>query len=156
MGPPQNWMSWTMPQYIGYELCSLPASAIPDCTLPGADFQIKRVFISDFSHAVNVVFDYIKRGKISVLSGNKEFFLSWEIYFCHFLLWDRLSRWPANSIAAKNSSVFREVRGDRRYLWCVINSEGLFGQYPNKYSKKKLPGSQHTDCHPFPPALWSS
>lgn len=63
-----------MPQYIGYKLCSLPASAIPDCTLPGADFQIKRVFISDFSHAVNVVFDYIKRGKISVLSGNKEIF----------------------------------------------------------------------------------
>lgn len=97
-----------------------------------------------------------REAKYRCLVEIKRFFLSWEIYFCHFLLWDRLSRWPANSIAAKNSSLFREVRGDRRYLWCVINSEGLFGQYPNKYSKKKLPGSQHTDCHPFPPALWSS
>lgn len=148
MGPPQSWVSWTMPQYIGCKLCSLPASAILDCTLPGADFQIKGVFILHFSHAVNVVFDYINRGKISVLSGNRDF-LSGEIYFCHFLLWGRLSRWPANSIAAKNSSLFQEVRGDRWYLWCVINSEGLFGQYPNKYSKKKLPDS-HNSTHRLP------
>lgn len=63
-----------MPQYIGYKLCSLPASAILDCTLPGADFQIKGVFILDFSHAVSVVFDYTNRGKILVLSANKEIF----------------------------------------------------------------------------------
>lgn len=32
----------------------------------------------------------------------------------------------------------------RWYLWCVINSEGVFGQYPNKYSKKKLPDSHNS------------
>lgn len=144
MGPPESWMSWTMPQYSEHKLCSLPTSAVLDCTLSGADFQIKRVFISDFSHAVNVVFDYINRGKISVLSGNKEIFLSEEIYFCHFLLWGGLSRWPANSIVAKNSLLFWKVRGDRWYLRCVIHSEGLFGQYHNKYSKKKLPDSHNS------------
>lgn len=63
-----------MPQYIGYKLCSLPTSAILERTLPGADFQIKGVFILEFSHAVSVVFDYINKGKISVLSANKEIF----------------------------------------------------------------------------------
>lgn len=63
-----------MPQYTGYKLHSPPTSAILDCTLPGADFQIKGVFILDFSHAINVVFDYINSGKISALSANKETF----------------------------------------------------------------------------------
>lgn len=81
-----------MPQCIGCKLCSLPASAVLGHTLPGADFQIKGVFILDFSHAVNVVFGYIKRGKIPAPSAHKEIFSKSGIYFCHFLLWGRLSR----------------------------------------------------------------
>lgn len=69
-----------MPQYTACKLCSLPASAVLDRTLPGADFQIKGVFILDFSHTVNVVFDYINRGKISVLRENKRFFKQGDLF----------------------------------------------------------------------------